>query len=159
MPPHCSANNKHTTAGTSTAVPAKSSLNTLRSIVNPSSRSLLTCKNIKIATIAAPPIGKFTQKHHRQLTRSVNTPPNNGPATLATPHMAPTNPNAIGRCLSGSVKLKITTLPENNPAVPTPATARPTMNASLDGASAHTRLPTSKRKMAPRKTALTENMR
>jgi hypothetical protein len=71
VPPHCSASNRHTTAGTSTAVPSKSKLNTLCNTVNPSvspSPSRLICKNRKIANMAAPPIGKFTQKHHRQVT-------------------------------------------------------------------------------------------
>ena len=45
---------------------------------------------------------------------------------------------------------KITTPPEKRPAVPRPATARPTTKAGLEGARAHTRLPTSKTATAAR---------
>lgn len=53
----------------------------------------------------------------------------------------------------------ITTAPENKPAVPMPAIARPTMKATDDGATAHSKLPTSKMKMAVRKVHLTWNWR
>lgn len=73
--------------------------------------------------------------------------------------MAPINPNANGRFLSGSVYDRITTDPENSPAVPIPAMARPTINASDVGASAHSSDPTSKMKTAVRYVHLTLNMR
>lgn len=84
----------------------------------------------------------------------MNAPPSSGPATLAIPHMPPTRPNAAGLLRSGNVYEKITMAPENRPAVPTPAKARPTMKALELGARAHTRLPSSKMPTAERKVHL-----
>lgn len=50
---------------------------------------------------------------------------------------------------------RITMEPEKRPAVPMPAMARPTMKATEVGATAHSKLPTSKMKMAVRKVHLT----
>lgn len=80
----------------------------------------------------------------------MKAPPNNGPATDAIPHIPPIKPNAKGLCRSGRVYARITIEPENSPAVPMPATARPTMKAVELGATAHTRLPTSKTNTAKR---------
>ena len=80
----------------------------------------------------------------------MKAPPSKGPATDAMPHMPPIKPKARGLCRSGRVYARMTIEPENKPAVPMPATARPTMKAVELGATAHTRLPTSKMNTATR---------
>ena len=61
----------------------------------------------------------------------------------------------MGRFSSGIVYATMTNAPEKIPAAPTPAMARPMINASEVGAAPHTVEPTSKMKMAVRNTHLT----
>jgi len=68
--------------------------------------------------------------------------------------MPPTRPNAAGLFRRGSVYEKMTIAPENRPAVPTPARARPMMKAVELGARAETRLPSSKMATAERNDSL-----
>jgi len=83
--------------------------------------------------------------HHRQDTLSVNAPPSNGPITEEIPKTAPKNPWNIGRFANGIVCTIMTTVPENRPAEPRPAMARPTMRAFDVGAEPQMADPTSKR--------------
>lgn len=76
-------------------------------------------------------------------TWSVNAPPNNGPMTDEIPQSPPKIPNMTGRFRRGIVKARITIAPEKMPAVPNPATARPTIKAVDVGATAVIRLPSS----------------
>ena len=64
---------------------------------------------------------------------TVKTPPSNGPATLAIPHIPPIAPMKVGLLCSGTVCARIISAPENKPAAPTPAIARPTMRPMLEG--------------------------
>lgn len=56
----------------------------------------------------------------------------------------------IGRFARGTVYARIVKAPENIPAAPTPATARPIINAFDVGAAPHTTDPTSKIMIADR---------
>ena len=85
----------------------------------------------------------------------MKTPPSNGPATDAIPHIPPMRPNAAGRLRSGTVMLatcvilqrwvslqqyaKMTMAPEKRPPTPIPATALPRIKAMLFGAVAQTK--------------------
>lgn len=51
-----------------------------------------TRRNKSKISAAAPPVGRFIQKHHLQETWSVSTPPTSGPTTLAIPQVAPIKP-------------------------------------------------------------------
>lgn len=90
--------------------------------------------------------------HHRQDTFVVKTPPIRGPATEATPKIAPRNPVHIGRFCSGTLCMIITIAPEETPADPSPAMARPRMKAVEFGAAPQITEPSSKRPMTARKT-------
>lgn len=60
VPPHCSASSKQMMDGTSMAVPSRSRLSTLCStVLPPLSRWSPMCRNTKMATMAAPPIGRL----------------------------------------------------------------------------------------------------
>jgi hypothetical protein len=85
--------------------------------------------------------------HHRQDTLSVNAPPSNGPMTDEIPKTAPKSPWNIGRFASGIVCTMMTMVPENRPAEPRPAMARPTMRAFEVGAEPQIADPISKRAM------------
>lgn len=89
----------------------------------------------------------------------MKTPPSRGPATDAIPHMQPNIPNMRGSRRRGRVYDKMTTEPENKPALPIPATARPMMKAVEDGAMAETKLPSSKSAIAPRNEYLMSKIR
>ena len=78
-----------------------------------------------------------------------------GPATEAMPYIPPIIPKKIGRFSSGVVCANVTSAPVKIPALPRPATARPTMRAVEFGATPHIRDPSSKMKRATRKTDLT----
>ena len=86
----------------------------------------------------------------------MNTPPIRGPATEATPKIAPRNPVHIGRFRSGTLCMIMTIAPEKTPADPSPAIARPRMKAVELGAAPHRTEPSSKRPMTVRKTYLGE---
>lgn len=61
VPPHCSARSRQMMAGINMAVPSRSSFSTRAYHVSWSGLSTLSiCKKKKMATIAAPPIGKLT---------------------------------------------------------------------------------------------------
>lgn len=66
------------------------------------------------------------------------------------PKMEPIIPTSAGRLCSGTTVVSKTMDPENTPALPIPATARPTINAFEFGAAPHTAEPTSKSPMAVR---------
>ncbi len=80
---------------------------------------------------------------YRHVALSVNAPPINGPATLAIPYIAPTNPMNAGRRFRGTVCATIRMAPEKTPAAPTPATALPMIRALELGATPQTRDPSS----------------
>lgn len=71
--------------------------------------------------------------------------------TAAMPYEAPTTPVRAGRLAGLALKPMMVYAPEPMPAAPTPAMARPTMRATLVGATPQMREPTSKMKMATRK--------
>lgn len=72
------------------------------------------------------------------------------------PYMAPMIPVYIGRFTNGTEYATMISAPENTPAEPRPATARPQINAIEFGATPQTRLPSSKMKIAMRYTHLME---
>lgn len=82
--------------------------------------------------------------HHLQDTLSVNTPPSNGPSTDANPNIAPNAPWKTGRLSKGTVCTMMITVPENKPANPRPATARPAMRVAEEGAAPQSAEPISK---------------
>lgn len=59
-------------------------------------------KKMMTVMIAIAPIGKFIQKHHRHVRRSVNTPPRMGPMTEEMPNMLDNKAIYIARCRSGT---------------------------------------------------------
>ena len=71
-----------------------------------------------------------------------------GPATLAIPNMDPIKPVYMGRLTSGTLWLMIRIEPENSPAAPRPAMARPQISPTEVGVTAQTRDPTSKMERA-----------
>jgi hypothetical protein len=89
---------------------------------------------------------------------TVKTPPSSGPATLAIPHIPPMAPKKVGLLWSGTMCARIIKAPENKPAAPTPAIARPTMRPILDGVAPHINDPSSKIAIEDRKTYLMENV-
>ena len=120
----------------------------LSSLSAPSSR-----RKTSIKKQATPPIGtllpigqpwvqiwssKLThiQKHHLQLAWSVRAPPRIGPKHVAKPKTLTTMPKYRGLLVRGTVSPIIPNAPWKMPAAPTPAIARPTMNAGELGAAA-----------------------
>jgi hypothetical protein len=89
-----------------------------------------------------------------QLTLSVNTPPNNGPTTLATPNTAPMSPWNRGLFARGTVCIVMIIAPFIMPALPNPAMLLPKINATLLGAAPHIADPISKTRIAARNTGL-----
>jgi hypothetical protein len=73
-----------------------------------------------------------------------------GPATLAIPNIAPTRLVYMGRFSSGTLWQMIKIEPENKPAAPRPATARPQMRPTELGVMAQTREPSSNMERAIR---------
>jgi hypothetical protein len=67
-----------------------------------------------------------------------------GPATDATPNVAPSKPANIGRFLGSTEKAMMVYMPEVTPAAAIPAIALPQIKAVLLGATAQIKLPTSK---------------
>lgn len=82
--------------------------------------------------------------------------PSNGPTTEAIPYMPPMSPVNVGRLTKGTDVAMIKYAPEKIPADPRPAMARPTMRATLFGATPQMRDPTSKIATAIRNTHLVE---
>lgn len=72
------------------------------------------------------------------------------------PKVDPISPTYMGLLASGTICAIITVAPENMPADPIPAIARPTMKASELGAPPQTADPTSKMRIAIRKMVLVE---
>lgn len=69
------------------------------------------------------------QKHHLHEARSVNTPPNNGPATPEHPNVTPTMPIYAALYSGLAVTAIIINAPLIIPAPPMPLIALPTMTA------------------------------
>ena len=88
----------------------------------------------------------------------VNVPPNKGPRTLAIPHTAPITAVKAGRFARGTDLAMIINAPENMPAPPMPATARPMMSATELGLAPQMAEPISKTKTAPTKVHLMDNI-
>lgn len=84
----------------------------------------------------------------------MKAPPIRGPATEARPYMPPISPVNIGLFTSGTAYAIMTRAPENIPADPTPATARPMIRATEVGAAPQMTEPTSKIKIAVKYTHL-----
>ncbi len=82
----------------------------------------------------------------------------NLPAIDAMPYMAPISPVYAGRLCRGTEYAMTIKAPENIPAQPMPAIARPTIRALDVGAIPQTSDPSSKIPMALRKTVLMEKM-
>ena len=91
--------------------------------------------------MAVPPTGRFTQKHQRQVTSLVKTPPSRGPMVVAIINTPIHRPISSGRTLGSAVKLIISTEPPRVPAQPQPCRARPMIREMLFGAAAATMLP------------------
>lgn len=72
------------------------------------------------------------------------------------PKIDPISPTKMGRLASGTICATITVAPENMPADPIPAIARPTMKALEFGAPPQMADPTSKISIAIRKTVFVE---
>lgn len=77
-----------------------------------------------------------------------------GPATDAIPYIPPAKPIYVGRFARGEVWVMMSRAPENIPAEPDPAIARPTIKAVDEGATAHIKLPSSNTAMVDKKTNL-----
>lgn len=77
------------------------------------------------------------QKHHRQLTRSVRTPPSGGPKHTAIPKTLNTIPRNNGRLSSSTVSPTMLNAPWYKPAAPIPDIARPIINTAEVGPEAH----------------------
>jgi hypothetical protein len=88
----------------------------------------------------------------------VKTPPSRGPQTDDTANTMPKDAINRGRRRKGTEYAMMVMLPEVTPAPPRPETARPMIRAVLLGARAHTRDPSSKRKIAAMKVYLIENL-
>lgn len=73
-----------------------------------------------------------------------------GPATEASPYIAPTIPTYIGRRTRGTVREIMITPPLKTPADPRPAIARPTIKAFDVGAAPQISEPSSKSAIAER---------
>ena len=82
------------------------------------------------------------QKHHLQLTRSVNRPPITGPELEHIPKTLITIPIYSGLFSSGEMYVIMPKAPWISPAAPIPATALPTMKAAEVDAVAQTIDPT-----------------
>lgn len=90
-----------------------------------------TRKNSKHIMTIGPPRGRLIQKHHRQATSLVKTPPRTGPRmvdTIKTPIQLPIN---TGRLLGSATTLIRITDPPRVPAAPNPWIARPMITESL----------------------------
>jgi hypothetical protein len=72
----------------------------------------------------------------------VKTPPKIGPTMLDTPNMLDNAAIYNGRLRNGTANAMIVIPPENKPAAPDPATARPTMRTFELGATAQMIEPT-----------------
>ena len=107
-------------------------------------------KKKKTVKRATPPKGRLIQKHHRQLARSVNTPPNSGPTTDDMPNMLDRSDMYNALFLSATEKPTIVIPPENSAAAPAPAMARPTMSITELVAAAQTMEPISNMRRAER---------
>jgi hypothetical protein len=110
-----------------------------------------TLKKNQMMMAERPPMGRLIQKHHRHEMPVVKTPPSNGPSTDAIPNAIPTKPVYKGRFAGGARKAMMVKPPVARPAHPMPAIARPTINVTELGATAHIRLPNSKMKSDRRK--------
>lgn len=102
----------------------------------------------------------------------MKTPPRSGPITLAIPNVAPITPVKAGRCFGGALNaMRVylkgiisqqdqraakfnTYAPDEIPAPPAPATARPTIKVVEFCDTAQMRLPTSKTNMLAKKVIL-----
>jgi hypothetical protein len=80
----------------------------------------------------------------------VKAPTSNGPIIEDMPKMDPIIPTNAGSFPNGTTATRRMTDPENIPALPIPARARPIINAFEFGAAPHTTEPTSKRAIAER---------
>ena len=86
-PPHCNASSRQTIAPIRNVAPIRSiSLILLFSEIWLKSRFGFLKKPATV-TIVRPPNGKLIQKHHRQVSLSVKTPPKIGPTILAMPNI------------------------------------------------------------------------
>lgn len=77
-----------------------------------------------------------------------------GPVTLAMANIDPKRPLTIGRFSNGVVAAIMRMAPEKMPPAPIPCTTRPMIRPTELGAAPQTRLPSSKRPIAIRKTHL-----
>lgn len=102
-----------------------------------------------------PMYSQLIQKHHLQVDFSARIPPMSGPRMEQTPNIAPIMPLMTGRVARGATRTTMAVAPENRPAAPNPATARPAMNVLEVFETAHMIEPTSKRLSADRNTHFT----
>jgi hypothetical protein len=74
------------------------------------------------------------------------------------PHIPPIEPMNVGLLCKGTTCARIISAPENKPAAPTPAIARPTMRPMLEGVTPQRSEPASKMLMDVIKTYLIEKV-
>lgn len=140
--PHCKPKVKQMTEVNSKVQPGRSICSKISLHV---AEAGLICfgmrKNRDCRTRAVPLTRRFTQKHHRQVTSVVNTPPIRAPMVVAIMNTPIHRPMSKERVLGWAVKVIIRTEPPSVPAHPQPCRARPMINAMLLGAVAPTILP------------------
>jgi hypothetical protein len=141
-PPHCRASNKQTMAAIKNVAPSGSislnfSIADLSTFVRVGFLKKSTTRKIPKA-----PNGRLIQKHHLHVSFSVNIPPRIGPTMDDTPNMLARVAKYMGLVFNGAAKPTMVILPENNPAAPMPAMARPMIKSADVGAMAHTTDPT-----------------
>ena len=156
LPPHCNARSRQIIAQTKKNAPRRS----ISSIFCLSVK-LLTflfgfLKNTKTVAKDTPPKNGLIQKHHRQLTRSVNKPPRRGPTTEETANMLDRVAMYKPLLLSGTLYPTMVRPPEKRADAPAPETALPNIRTTLLWAAAHIMEPTSKMTRARRYVVLTE---
>lgn len=142
--PHCRANSKQTIAQIRRKAPPRSMCLSFSLNVIPVCALSGFLKKKKTVKRATPPNGRFIQKHHRQLARSVKTPPSNGPTTEDMPNILDSSEMYNALFLNATEKPMIVIPPEKRAAAPAPAMALPTMSMTEFLAAAQTIDPSSK---------------
>ena len=102
------------------------------------------CNNQQLLLLLAHVSGLTMYRHHLHETWSVKAPPISGQATDAIPYILPNSAPYFALFSSGTEQAMVTKLPAKIPAEPTPAIARPMINAVEFGAAPQINEPTSK---------------
>lgn len=145
IPPHCSASNRHVSAGMTSTVPMTSNSLIFSDHVRPVSGTVRRSRSPKATKImAAAPRGRLRPKQARHEKRSIRAPPTIGELTMPKSCAAPTTDVQRGSLCRGKHCETMTTEPEDMPAAPMPARARPSIKTQDVGATAQSREPVSK---------------